>query len=350
MKKKKIISIILTVCIMLASVSMMPDSVYAATATLKVNGAELMTGRGNYVTLDLTNNDRKIAGLQFFVQFDTEAFSVNNVTSLLSDTWELDWKLKTDSRYGTGILCMIQDSALNGITDANQSVIKLNLADKNAQEGKEYSFHVYVIDACDESGNSISTSIATESTNISCVKGPDINISDSINIEGFQISYTLGGLRTISSVEPTINGKEIVEYGNIYAIEKDGVSENDMYIGSKSNYVAEYAATELGTLDVRFSESQTAINYVRTMYENGGTSEALTQEYMIRAYAKLSDGSYVYSNVAKYSIFKVAKVLYDNRQMNTFEGHQYLYNDILKVVDSSYAEKDYNWNNVIIKP
>ena len=87
-----------------------------------------------------------------------------------------------------------------------------------------------------------------------------------------------------------------------------------------------------------------------TMIENGNTSAALTQTYKIRAYAKLSDGSYVYSNVAEYSIYNVAKVLYDNAMMNTSAGHDYLYNSILKVVDSNYKTVDYNWSSIVAKP
>ena len=349
MKGKKIISLVLTVCIMLAMAGIMPQRAYAATATIKANGS-LYTGLNSYITVDMSGNSNKIAGVQFFVEFDTEAFSVNDVTSALSDTWEIDWKQKTDTKYGTGILCMIQDSSLNGITDSAKKLVKIKLDDKNAQAGKEYSFNVYVVDVCDENGNSITSSFTAENTKMTCVEGADITISDDIKIEGFQISYTLGGLRTVSSVEPTINGKEVVEYGNIYAIEKENVTENDMYIGSTSNYVAQYVATELGILETKFSESDTAINYIRTMNENGTTSEALSQNYLIRAYAKLSDGSYVYSEAAEYSIFNVAKVLYDGQIMRTYEGHQYLYNDILKIVDSSYSEVAFNWNNVIITP
>lgn len=335
---------------MLAMVGIMPNRVDGATATLKVTCEELLEGRSNYLTIELSGNTHKIGGLQFFVQFDTDAFSVNNVTSLMSDTWQLDWKKKNNTQYGDGILCMIQDTSLTGMTDSEKNIITLNLGDKNAQAGQGYEFDITVIDICDESGNSIKTSISSESSEFNCTTGPQINISDDVKIEGFQISYTLGGLRTISAVEPEINGKEVVEYGNIYAIVRDGVVANDMYIGSKNNYVASYAATEAGILDYKFSDSETAINYVRTMSNNGSTSEALTQEYMIRAYAKLSDGSYLYSNAAKYSIFKVAKVLYDNSLMHNFAGHEYLYNDILTIVDSSYSDVDYNWNNAVITP
>ena len=350
MRTKKILSLILTVCIMLASAGIMPSRVEAATATLKVDCEELLEGRSNYLTVELSGNTNKIGGLQFFVQFDTDAFSVNSVTSLMSDTWEMDWKEKSNSQYGDGVLCMIQDVSLTGMTDSEKNIVTLNIGDKNAQAEQEYEFDITVIDVCDEAGNTIKSSVSSESSKFTCTAGPEINISNDVKIEGFQISYTLGGLRTISSVEPKINGKEVVEYGNIYAIARDGVVANDMYIGSKSNYVASYAATKAGILDYKFSDSETAVNYVRTMSNNGGTTEALTHNYMIRAYAKLSDGSYLYSEVSDYSIFAVAKLLYDNSLMHNFAGHEYLYNDILTIVDSGYGKVDYNWNNSIITP
>ena len=42
--------------------------------------------------------------------------------------------------------------------------------------------------------------------------------------------------------------------------------------------------------------------------------------------------------------------LYQGRKMNTFSGHSYLYDKILKVVNSNYKEVDYNWNDIVVKP
>lgn len=178
----------------------------------------------------------------------------------------------------------------------------------------------------------------------------DVTISDQVNIEGFQISSVLKGIRTVSSVEPEIDGQKVTEFGNVYAIVRDGVTTKDMVIGSTNQYVAAYQATESGIIEDKFSDSATAVNYVRTMTNNGTTSDAFTQSYYIRGYAKLADGSYVYSKVAKYTIFNVAKILYDDVRMSTFAGHEYLYNEILKVVDSSYKEVDYNWSGIIVDP
>ena len=76
---------------------------------------------------------------------------------------------------------------------------------------------------------------------------------------------------------------------------------------------------------------------------------AYTRKYYVRAYAKLSDGSYLYSKVYSYSIYDVAKKLYDNALMSTYAGHRYLYEDILTVVDSNYKEVKYNWGGTIAR-
>ena len=177
-----------------------------------------------------------------------------------------------------------------------------------------------------------------------------IVISDKINIEGFQISQTNWGLRTVSSVEPEIDGRKVVEYGNIYAVDNGEVKNKDMVVGSTSKYVAAFKSTEKGIINKKFSASDTATNYVMTMEDNGSTKAAYTQEYRIRGYAKLSDGSYVYSSVSYFSIYRVSKLLYDNCKMSTNRAHEYLYNNILKVVDPEYKPVDYNWGSIVVRP
>lgn len=179
---------------------------------------------------------------------------------------------------------------------------------------------------------------------------PTITISNDVSVVGFQISSISGGFRTVSTVEPEINGKKVIEFGNIYGIVRDGFNVEDMYVGSKNVNVAYYKATEAGIIDTKFSDSDTAINYVRTMTNNGVTSEAYLQKYKIRAYAKLADGTYLYSIVYDYSIYQVADAVYQNSMMPNYTAHNYIYNNILKVVDSAYKEVEYEWNSAIIKP
>lgn len=128
-----------------------------------------------------------------------------------------------------------------------------------------------------------------------------------------------------------------------------GVTDSDMVIDSTNQYVAKYEATQAGIIDRKFGSSDTATYFVRTMTNNGTTAAAYNANYKVRAYAVLSDGSVVYSKVYNYSIYKVARVLYDSCRMPNAASHQYLYNDILSVVDNNYKKVDYDWGSTIVK-
>ena len=65
---------------------------------------------------------------------------------------------------------------------------------------------------------------------------------DDIVIDGYQISPTLKGLRTVYSVEPTIQGKDVINVGLVYSL-SDYASENDLYVGSQNTYVQNFDAT-----------------------------------------------------------------------------------------------------------
>lgn len=182
---------------------------------------------------------------------------------------------------------------------------------------------------------------------IELIENQRVTVSDKLDVQGFQVSHILKGIRTVSSVESEIDGKKVVEFGNVYGLLTSNISVNDLLIGSENVNVKYHAATKQGIIEENYSSSPTATNYVLTMTNNGTTKDAYNQEYLVRAYAKLADGSYVYSKVYKYSIFKVAKSLYNDKAMSTFAGHLYLYNDILKIVDSEFKEVDYNWSNIV---
>ena len=90
---------------------------------------------------------------------------------------------------------------------------------------------------------------------------------------------------------------------------------------------------------------------MRTMKFSAFTEKEFNAEYKVRAYAVLEDGSYIYSTeISSYSIFNVAKITYDNVLMNTEMNHRYLYDNILKVTDTSYREVEYNQKNSIVNP
>ncbi|MCR5837908.1 MAG: discoidin domain-containing protein [Lachnospiraceae bacterium] len=175
-------------------------------------------------------------------------------------------------------------------------------------------------------------------------------VNDNLKIEGIQISYTLKGLRAISSIEQTINNKKVVESGNIYGLGSEGVKEDDLVLNSSDNNVASFKNTNIGLLQNYQKESATANYYAMTMLDNGTTAAAYNCEYIVRPYVILEDGEVVYGESCEYTIYRVAKFLYDNYLMNNKNGHDYLYNDILKVVDRNYIEIPFDYRNILVKP
>ena len=198
------------------------------------------------------------------------------------------------------------------------------------------------------------TTTAAPTTEAPTTAKPEIIENDNVKIEGYQISTTLEGSRVIGSVEPTIEGKNVKSWGLIYAIVQNGnntydVSSDDMYVGSTSKYVSAMESTSVGTLSVVMGDSKTATYFARTTLFSAKTAAEFNAKYMVRSYALMDDGTYYYSKTYSYTVFNVAKVLYNSGKMNNYSGHKYLYNNILKVVDSSFKEVDYNWSNTIVK-
>lgn len=337
-------------CMLLFAVSAasLKEAKAAEAASIQMSDEALSKNGDNSLTISLKDNTRTIAGIEIFIAMDTELFTLNEVQSLMSGSWEFDWKEKANATYGSGIHCMLQNAELKGITAAEKDIINISFDASKAEVGKSYNFEIYVIDICDEQGDSLKASVSGDNKSFQCVEG--IPESQDIQVLGFQISPLIHGFRTVSAVEPEIDGKEVVEFGHVYAIVMNGLKEQDVYVGSDSLYVKAYAATENSIVDANFTESATDINYVVTMINNGATKQALEQKYMVRAYAKLSDGTYIYSDAAKYTIYNVAEYLYKNILMPNLSGHEYLYNNILTVVDSNYKEVDYDWNSILVKP
>ncbi len=182
----------------------------------------------------------------------------------------------------------------------------------------------------------------------------EIITNENVKVEGYQISWVMGGNRVVGSVEPEIDGKKVEHWGFVYAIISNGtttypVTNEDIFVGSSSPYVASYESTSIGSLSSVMGESQTAKYFVRTMLFGQGTAAEFNAGYKVRAYALLEDGTYRYSDAWSYSVYKIADKLYQKKLMNTYDGHIYLYNKILKTVNPGYEEVDYNWNNTVVK-
>ena len=180
------------------------------------------------------------------------------------------------------------------------------------------------------------------------VQKQEIVTSDDITVDGFQISCTVEGMRTVYSRTAEVNGKTVTGQGLVYSL-GEYAGEKDLYVGSTNSYVHAFEGTQQGMLAHNYSEMKNAVSYAMTMKFSNKTMSEYTAEWIVRAYVKLEDGSYVYSEPAAYTIYDIAGKLYQGAKMNNMEGHNYLYQDILKVVNPAYQEVDFNWAGSIVK-
>lgn len=171
--------------------------------------------------------------------------------------------------------------------------------------------------------------------------------SADIRVDGYQISTTLGGFRTVYSVSDS--NAEVESLGLVYGL-SSYVSESDMVVGSSNNKVFDYAATEKGRMDMSINGDEDYESYTMTLQFDKQQVAFLSEKMSVRAYAKLKDGSVIYSKTQSTSIYDTADYLYKNLMMNTLSAHNYLFNNILSVVTPSYKEIDYNWNSAVVTP
>jgi len=120
------------------------------------------------------------------------------------------------------------------------------------------------------------------------------------------------------------------------------VTAADMFIGTTNEFVAIYEVPGNGTSPRQLGESETATYYVQTMLFAEKNKTEFTARYKVRAYALLEDGTYVYSDVHDYSVYDISKEIYQNVLMNNLEGHEYLYNSILSIVDKTMEKIDFD--------
>lgn len=174
----------------------------------------------------------------------------------------------------------------------------------------------------------------------------EIEVSDGVEINGFQVSTTAKGIRTIYSVKEHIGNKRVEQTGLVYAL--DGYAEHEeMYYGSDAAYVRYYNEQE-GALGRNVGTLDEAASYVMTVKFGAFTPAEYSSVWKVRAFAKLDDGSYVYSNVKQYTAYQIAAYLYDNVKMPSYAGHRYLYDEILTIVNDDYEEKAFVMDNALI--
>lgn len=167
-----------------------------------------------------------------------------------------------------------------------------------------------------------------------------------IEFEGFQISTLNQGYRSVYSViDPD---STILSSGIIYGLGRS-TSLSDMTLDSTNQYVHAYDSTSKGLLPISVSDYPDSRSYAMTM-RFADTAEYYNSSMRVRAYARTSEGSVIYSDVCTFSVFDLADTLYKNCQMSSEEGHSYLYNNILTRVNPDYIPVSYDWNSSIVDP
>ncbi len=166
-------------------------------------------------------------------------------------------------------------------------------------------------------------------------------IKNGIEINGFQLNSCVGGIegnggiRTVYSVEPEIEGKSVVNSGLIYSLEGLAPKE-EMYVGSQEEYVKSYLSTNTGKLSANMSDSYTATSYAMTMIFVNKSPIEYTDTFNIRAFAELEDGTFVYSDIYSFRIYDIADRIYKDRTSSNEILYQYLYDNILNRVTPGY--------------
>lgn len=190
-----------------------------------------------------------------------------------------------------------------------------------------------------EAPTEVSTEKPTETPTEAPTAPVDTNVKTSV--KGYQISTTAEGFRVVYDVEDSDN--EVVRAGLIYGV-ANGTADSDMIVNSSSSKVYDYAATDAGKL----SQSGDTSEYVMTM-TFVKTKAFYTEPLLVRTYAQLKDGTYVYGDIESFNVFNIADILYQNNMMSNEAGHSYLYNNILKISDTSYIEKPFDYKSIIVK-
>ncbi|MBE5959015.1 MAG: glycoside hydrolase family 16 protein [Lachnospiraceae bacterium] len=161
-------------------------------------------------------------------------------------------------------------------------------------------------------------------------------VEPKLTIDGFQMNTVLGAFRTVYKIKGSKDflEKDIVDRGLVYAIGDEPV--DNIVATNISAAVVPFSATlEKGLRRVETEANLVTQTFVMTMEMI--PNKLFYQENMtMRAYAKLKDGTYIYSEPCTTTMYEIADYLYSNRKMSTQAAYQYLYNEILKSVNPEY--------------
>ncbi|MBR3646343.1 MAG: discoidin domain-containing protein [Lachnospiraceae bacterium] len=195
-----------------------------------------------------------------------------------------------------------------------------------------------------------------------------------LGIEGFQIKTSYDdngnatpGFRVIERVGDSKVGEQRVVKNGVLIVradkynrnlmttdagDLDGTDVNNQMLNENQVIVAVAKANPIAWTSSTHNDTNAYYNAF-TMVNNiepGNVVRSLTDEYYVRAFAQLTNGQIIYSKIYKSSLYSAADTLYKYKQMTNFSAHNYLYNEILKVVTQEYAEVDYVWSNALYRP
>lgn len=143
----------------------------------------------------------------------------------------------------------------------------------------------------------------------------------------------------------TINNYPIASvqsYGTMYTVNEGATTDTmkfgDTYVSNAeiADGVYSYEATkENGTLNNwPQADDANSFYYALTFKGKSYLLDMLDKDYTVRAYAVTEDGDIVYGNkVETTSIYKIAKVLYNGNLMSRKSAHDFLYDNVLNIVD-----------------
>ncbi|MCR5737533.1 MAG: carbohydrate-binding protein [Eubacterium sp.] len=172
-------------------------------------------------------------------------------------------------------------------------------------------------------------------------------------LTGYQISTTYEGTRVIGKIANTYNGKKAEKYGFVFGLSEvggaaTGISAADLKLGSSNTYVKSYEIQSLEDF-ANTAGNGTDKTIMCTMKFGKKNSVAYNANYMVCTYVVLSDGTVIYGEASNYSIYKIADYVYQNKLMNRPESHDYLYYNILKVVNPNYKAVSFPMENTLVK-
>ena len=121
-----------------------------------------------------------------------------------------------------------------------------------------------------------------------------------------------------------------------------------MIVGSPNSNVVAVAGTSEGKISKEYSKLSHFSSYAMTMKFIKNASFYNANMY-VRAYVKLNNGTYRYTTVKEFKVYDIADKIYQRELMPNMAGHDYLYDNILKVVNPSYVKKDFDISKMLAK-